>query len=337
MVRIASRLCRSAGFRVPLSAFRFPLFTFGLQLSAFRFSVFPSRRVKLPVMSRAWRLRDRELSLDRPLVMGIVNVTPDSFSDGGRFLSPEAAVEHALALLAEGADIVDVGGESTRPQSATPVATAEEIRRVMPVIRGIAGARPVAVISVDTVKAVVAEAAVEAGAQIVNDVSALRLDAAMAGVCARSGAGVVLMHSRGGVSDMATYAHAEYGVFPEEMLRELRERVEVAERAGIEPERIAVDPGIGFSKRPEQSLLALASLEQLAAWGYPVVVGASRKRFIGQLTGTPEAARRRDGSVGAAVAAYDRGAHVLRVHDVAATRQALDVAAAIHAAGAASA
>ncbi len=285
-------------------------------------------------MTRPWRLRDRELPLDRPLVMGIVNVTPDSFSDGGEFLAPDKAVAHAMTLLAEGADILDVGGESTRPQNATPVGADEELRRVMPVIRGIASARPDAVISVDTVKAPVAEAAIDAGAQIVNDVSGLRLDPAMAGLCAQRGVGVVLMHSRGDVSDMATYAHANYGVFLDEMLAELHDRVDDAERAGVERERIAVDPGIGFSKRLEHSLLALAGLEQLAAWGYPVVVGASRKRFIGQLSGARAPAQRRDGSVGAAVAAYDRGANVLRVHDVAATRQALDVAAAIHAAGA---
>jgi dihydropteroate synthase len=288
-------------------------------------------------MTRAWRLRDRELSLDRPVVMGIVNVTPDSFSDGGQFLSADAALEHAIALLAEGADIVDVGGESTRPQSAEPVAVDEELRRVVPVVRALAAARPDAVISVDTVKAAVAVAALEAGAHIVNDVSGMRLDPAMADACARSGAGVVLMHSRGGVSDMATYAHAVYSNFVDEMLAELRDRIEIAEGAGIEPERIAVDPGIGFSKRPEHSLLALACLERLADWGYPVVVGASRKRFIGQLTGAHEPSLRRDGSVGASVAAYDRGADILRVHDVAATRQALDVAAAIRAAGSASA
>lgn len=284
-------------------------------------------------MPRSWQLRDRSLPLDRPLVMGIVNVTPDSFSDGGWFLAPEAAVEHARGLLAEGADILDVGGESTRPQSAEPVPVEEELRRVLPVVRALAAERPDAVISVDTVKAAVAEAALDAGAQIVNDVSGLRLDGAMADVCARSGAGVVVMHSRGGVSDMATYAHADYADFLDEMLGELRERVDAAESAGVRPERIAVDPGIGFSKRPEHSLLALACLRRLAAWGYPVVVGASRKRFIGQLTGAKQPAQRRDGSVGAAVAAYDRGASVLRVHDVGPTRQALDVAAAIHSAG----
>ena len=265
--------------------------------------------------------------------MGIVNVTPDSFSDGGRFLTVEAALEHACELVAQGADIIDVGGESTRPQSAEPVPVEEELRRVLPVVRTLAAERPDVVISVDTVKSAVARAAIEAGAQIVNDVSGLRLDHDMATICARSGAAVIVMHSRGNVTDMATYAHAEYADFLDEMLDEMRERVHAAEAAGIERARIAVDPGIGFSKRPEHSLQALACLERLAAWGYPVVVGASRKRFIGQLTGMSQPEQRRDGSVGAAVAAYDRGASVLRVHDVGATRQALDVAAAIRIAG----
>jgi dihydropteroate synthase len=288
-------------------------------------------------MPPSWKLRDRSLTLDRPLVMGIVNVTPDSFSDGGWYLAPEAAVGHARELLAEGADILDIGGESTRPQSAEPVSVEEELRRVLPVVRALMAERADVVISVDTVKAQVAEAVIEAGAQIVNDVSGLRLDPAMAGVCARTGAGVVIMHSRGGVTDMATYAHADYANFLDEMLDELQVRVVAAEAAGVERERIAVDPGIGFSKRPEHSLLALACLQRLVAWGYPVVVGASRKRFIGQLTGTAQPAQRRDGSVGAAIAAFDRGASVLRVHDVGPTRHALDVASAIRLAGSASA
>src|ERR1700716_3523571 len=220
-----------------------------------------------------WRIRGRELSLARPLVMGIVNVTPDSFSDGGRFLSSSAALAHAARLIAEGADIVDVGGESTRPQGADLVPTDEELRRVLPVIRTLAAERPDVVISVDTVKAAVAEAALAAGAHIVNDVSGMRLDAEMAPLCAAAKAGVVLMHSRGGVADMATFAHAEYGAdFLDEMLNELRSRVHAAERAGVASEAIALDPGIGFSKRIEHSLRALACLERLVAWEYPVVV-----------------------------------------------------------------
>ncbi|NUO37728.1 MAG: dihydropteroate synthase [Gemmatimonadaceae bacterium] len=281
-----------------------------------------------------WQIRGRELSLERPLVMGVVNVTPDSFSDGGRFQTSSAALAHAARLVAEGADIVDVGGESTRPQGAEVVPTDEELRRVLPVIQTLAAERPELVISVDTMKAAVAEAALAAGAHIVNDVSGLRLDAEMAHVCAAAGAGVVVMHSRGGVTDMATFAHADYDDFLAEMLAELAERVRTAERAGVPRAAIAVDPGIGFSKRTEHSLRALACLERLTPWGLPIVVGASRKRFIGQLTGQANAAQRVYGSVGAAVMAYERGAHVLRVHDVAATRQALDVAAAIRDAGA---
>jgi dihydropteroate synthase len=284
-----------------------------------------------------WQVRGRALTLDRrPLVMGIVNVTPDSFSDGGDFFAPDAAIAHGSRLLAEGADILDVGGQSTRPQGAVPVSTEEELRRVLPVITALAATHADAVLSVDTVVAEVAAAAIEAGAGIVNDVSGLRLDPDMASLCAATGVGVVVMHSRGGVADMATYEHADYGGdFLETMLSELRDRVRAVERAGVARNAIAVDPGVGFAKRPEHSLRALACLPRLLDWGYPVLVGASRKRFIGQLTGETRPAHRVFGSVGAAVAAYDRGAAVLRVHDVAATRAALDVAAAIHHAGAA--
>jgi dihydropteroate synthase len=281
-----------------------------------------------------WHVRGRTLALDRPLVMGIVNVTPDSFSDGGEFFSADAALARARAMLAEGADILDVGGESTRPQGAEPVTADEELRRVLPVVSALAKAHPEAVLSVDTVKSEVADAVLAAGAHIVNDVSGFSLDDELGEVCARAGAGVVVMHSRGGVSDMATYAHATYeGDVLDVVLGELHARVERVRAAGVPRERIAVDPGIGFSKRGEHSLRLLGRLDRLAEWGYPVVVGASRKRFVGDLTGVPEAARRVFGSVGAAVAAFDRGARVLRVHDVAATRQALDVAAAIDAAG----
>ena len=261
-------------------------------------------------------------------------MTPDSFSDGGQFFSPGAALAHAARLVAEGADILDVGGESTRPQGAESVSTEEELRRVVPIVRTLAAERPHVIVSVDTVKAAVADAAIAAGARIVNDVSGLRLDAEMAPLCARTGVGVVVMHSRGGVTDMATYEHADYeGDFLDTMLDELRACVHSVKRAGVEPACIAVDPGIGFAKRPEHSLRALACLERLVGWGHPVLVGASRKRFIGLLTGENRPAQRVYGSVGAAVAAYERGASILRVHDVAPTRAALDVAAAIRGAG----
>src|SRR5438094_2413458 len=173
----------------------------------------------------SWRVRDRTLTLSRPLIMGILNVTPDSFSDGGQFFSPDAAVTRGLRMRAEGADIIDVGGESTRPQGATPVDGAEERRRVIPVITALAEAIPDAVLSVDTVKADVARDALEAGAHIVNDVSGFRLDPRMGEICASNGAGVVLMHSRGSVSEMGTYTHASYDDVVEQVLDELRERV----------------------------------------------------------------------------------------------------------------
>ncbi len=285
-------------------------------------------------MPTTWSVRGRDVSLDHPLVMGIVNVTPDSFSDGGHFFSPGAALAHGAKLLAEGADILDVGGESTRPQGAEPVSAEEERRRVLPVIRALHAEHPDALLSIDTVKSAVADAAIDAGVHIVNDVSGMRLDSEMVSVCARTKVGVVLMHSRGGVEDMATYAHAVYANDPlDEVLDELGERVEIALEQGVARERIAVDPGIGFGKRGAHSLRLLACLERVAEWDLPVMVGVSRKRFLGEITGVLDPAQRVYGSIGAAVAAYDRGARIFRVHDVAATRQALDVAAAIRRAG----
>ncbi len=286
-------------------------------------------------MALTWTVRDREIVVDRPVVMGILNVTPDSFSDGGLHYAAERAVERALEMIAEGADIVDVGGESTRPQGATAVSAQEEIDRVIPVIEGIARSAPEAVLSVDTVKHDVAAAAIAAGVHIVNDVSAFRLDERMPALCAEHGVGVVLMHSRGDVSSMATYEHARYANTVDEVLAELGRQVAVAESAGVTRDHIAVDPGIGFSKHSAESLQMLACLERVVAWGLPVLVGASRKRFIGELTGRKTPRERVFGSVGAAVSAYDRGARIFRVHDVVATREALDVAAAIRAAGAA--
>ena len=285
-------------------------------------------------MPASWSVRGLTVALDRPLVMGIVNVTPDSFSDGGSFFSPASALAQSAKLIREGADILDVGGESTRPQGAEVVPADEELRRVLPVVRALALEHPDVLISVDTVKSSVAEAAIRAGAHIVNDVSAMRLDPEMPAVCQRYGVGVVLMHSRGGVEDMATYAHAVYAAdVLDDVLEELATRVENALQHAIERDRIVVDPGIGFAKNGMQSLRILGCLERLAAWGFPVMIGASRKRFIGEITGITEARLRVHGSVGAAVAAYERGARIFRVHDVAATRQALDVAAAIRSAG----
>ena len=284
-------------------------------------------------MTSTWRVRGRTLATERPLIMGIVNVTPDSFSDGGALRSVGDAVARAESLVADGADILDVGGESTRPH-ANVVEADEELRRAVPVVEALARRFPDIALSIDTVKSTVARAAIDAGAHIVNDVSGLRLDTEIAPTCAERGVGIVLMHSRGSVSEMASYAHAEYSDDPmDDVLDELRERVALALARGIDVECIAVDPGLGFSKRSEHSLRVLASLKRLAAWGYPVVVGASRKRFVGELSGVQEPAARVHGSVGAAVAAFERGARVLRVHDVAATRQALNVADAVRRAG----
>jgi dihydropteroate synthase len=273
-----------------------------------------------------WRVRGRVLALDRPVVMGILNVTPDSFSDGGHFFSSEAAVTQARRMVAEGADIIDVGGESTRPKGALPVDETEEARRVVPVVHEIARVLPDVVISVDTVKSSVAAAALDAGAHIVNDVSGFRLDPRMGEICAETGAGVVLMHSRGSVSEMGTYVHANYADVVREVLSELRERVTCARAEGVPSDAIAIDPGIGFAKRAEHSLSMLAALPELVEWGYPVVVGASRKRFIGDIARVHQPEQRLYGTIGANVAALDRGAHIFRVHDVAPHRQALDVA-----------
>jgi dihydropteroate synthase len=278
----------------------------------------------------SWKLRTRTLHLDRPFIMGVLNVTPDSFSDGGKFFSVDAAVTQAERLIDEGAEIVDVGGESTRPQGATPVDAAEELRRVIPVLAVIHERRPDTILSVDTVKADVAEAALGAGAEIVNDVSALRLDPRMAGVCAAAGAGVILMHSRGTVSDMGTYAHATYGDDPmTDVLRELEERATAARAAGVDEGCMALDPGIGFAKRSEHSIRVLAALDRLVARGRPVVVGVSRKRFVGELTGVADPAERVEGTIGANIMALAAGARIFRVHDVRANRRALDVAWAI--------
>jgi dihydropteroate synthase len=291
-------------------------------------------RARGPEAPRGWQHATGSLSLEKPCILGIVNVTPDSFSDGGQFASVDDAVRFGIRLIDEGADVLDVGGESTRPHGAMPVDAGEELRRVVPVIAALHRERPAVPISVDTVKGAVADAALAAGASIVNDVSAFRLDPTMARVCAERSAGVVLMHSRGGVSDMATFAHASYGNdVVGEVMRELGERVALATERGVEPGRIVVDPGIGFAKRPDHSLAVIAQLGRIAALGYPVLIGASRKRFVGEITGVSEPAARVAGTIGAHVVALERGARLFRVHDVRPHREALDVAWAIAARG----
>lgn len=263
------------------------------------------------------------------MIMGILNVTPDSFSEGGRVFSSNADVlEYAAMLLESGADILDVGGESTRP-GAVAVSEADELKRVIPVVEALAQRHPGAIVSVDTVKSAVARAALDAGAHIVNDVSGLRLDPAMADVVAESGAGVVIMHSRGSVPEMATFALAQYGDVVGDTLFELRGQLDAAIAGGIRREAIALDPGLGFAKRTEHSLAVLGALPMLVAWGRPVLVGASRKRFIGEITGVSDPAGRLHGTLGANVAALSRGARIFRVHDVRPAREALDVAWAI--------
>ncbi len=287
--------------------------------------------------SRLWRAGSREIVLDRPIVAGILNVTPDSFSDGGNFFSPERAVEHAARMIAEGADIIDVGGESTRP-GATIVDEREEIRRAIPVIREIRNRFPDVLISIDTTKSSVARAAIDAGVDIVNDVSAFRLDSEMPLVVRESGCGAILMHSRGGIEEMATYAHASYeGDAVAAIVDELVASADAALEKGIDRDRIVLDPGFGFSKLSSQSMALLSRLELLVEVGYPVMVGTSRKRFVTEAMLRPSgnslekkgaaALPVEDRDIGTAamnVAALIRGARIFRVHNVRATRRALD-------------
>ena len=260
------------------------------------------------------------VTLDRPRVMAIVNVTPDSFSDGGERLDPARAVEDGLRFVAEGADFVDVGGESTRPGSQ-PTAPDEELRRILPVVEGLA-LRNV-IVSIDTRRSSVARAALDAGARIVNDVSAVRDDAQMLPLVAARGVDVVLMHRRGLPEN--TFAGPAYRNVVEDVRAFLMERAELCAAAGVKRDRIAIDPGIGFGKSVAQELELIAGTGRLAASGYPVLVGCSRKSFIGKLTGVERAADRDPASVWLAVEAARQGAAILRVHDVAGTRQALAV------------
>ncbi|WP_030622155.1 dihydropteroate synthase [Streptomyces sclerotialus] len=264
----------------------------------------------------------------RTLVMGIVNVTPDSFSDGGRWYDPGRAVAHGLALLDEGADILDVGGESTRPGAVRPSAE-EELRRVLPVVRELAAAG--AYVSVDTMRAEVAARAVEAGATLVNDVSGGLADPAMLPLMAQAGVPYVAMHWRGHSAGMQ--ANAVYDDVVADVVDELRWRVEAAVHAGIAPDRIVLDPGLGFAKSPEHNWQLLGRLQEVAALGHPVLVGAARKSFLGQLladpaTGLPRPADQRDAATSAvSVLAATQGAWCVRVHDVASTADAVRVTA----------
>ena len=259
-----------------------------------------------------------------PFLMGILNATPDSFSDGGRFLDPGAAVEQAFRLAEEGADLLDVGGESTRP-GAPAVPAAEELRRVVPVVERLRARSFPLPISVDTWKGAVARAALGAGADLVNDVTALS-DPELARAVAEAGAPVVLMHTRGSPADMQS--RAVYGDVVVEVARELGEALARADAAGIGRDRIILDPGVGFAKTAEQSVELLARVAELRALGRPVLVGPSRKSFIGKLTGAA-AGDRVPGTLAAVTACVLAGVELLRVHDVAPARQAATVAAAL--------
>lgn len=273
-----------------------------------------------------WRCGDVVLDLgSRTLVMGVVNVTPDSFSDGGRYAEAGAAIAHARRLLADGADLVDVGGESTRPGS-TPVPAAEQWRRISAVIDAMAGDG--ALISVDTSSAEVAGKALSAGARIVNDVTALG-DPSMAGVVAKAGAGLVLMHMRGTPADMQR--DPRYDDAPAEVTAFLSARMEAALAAGIAREAIALDPGVGFGKARQHSLELIARVDALEALGRPVLIGVSRKSFIGQILDLP-VDQRLEGSLAAAAIAVFQGARIVRAHDVAATVRAVRIADALRAA-----
>ena len=272
---------------------------------------------------RAWAIAGGEILLDPAPIIGILNVTPDSFSDGGHFTSVEAAVAHAERLSADGCQLIDVGGESTRPGAAA-VPAAEEIGRVVPVIRELAR-RGLGPISVDTRKADVARAALDAGAAVVNDVSGLAFDPALGGVVAEGGAGLVVMHMRGTPDTMDRLA--DYTHVTAQVAAELGAAAARAEAAGVAPERIVVDPGFGFAKKPAHNLRLLDELATIVALGYPVAVGPSRKRFLGAATGRPVEDRDRATAVVCALA-WERGARLFRVHDVALTREALTLASA---------
>ena len=278
---------------------------------------------------RTWRTARGPVALDRPVILGILNVTPDSFSDGGQFSASDAALTHADALLRDGATIIDVGGESTRPGRTESVPPEEELRRVLPVVKALVRSHADLVVSVDTVKSQVARAALDEGAAVVNDVSAFRLDPAMAGVAAAAGAGVILMHSRGDLLALASYDHADYpGGVVAGVLAELHETLSAATAAGLDDEAVVLDPGLGFSKTVEQSVELFDQLPALQALGRPLLVGPSRKRFLGAVTGLP--VEERDRATAAACAlAWERGARLFRVHAVAAAREALALAHAL--------
>jgi len=274
--------------------------------------------MKLP----PWRVSSRELDVnERTFLMGVLNVTPDSFSDGGNFYDPDRAVKHGCDLAQQGADILDIGGESTRPGSQ-PVSEEEEIARVGPVVRELKKILPDTLLSIDTSKASVAAMALEAGADIINDVTAGRGDPAMMATVASSAAGFALMHMQGTPRSMQ--ADPSYSHVVRDVKEVLQERMNAAIRAGIQKDRLVLDPGIGFGKTLEHNLHLIAGLPQFHDLGVPLLLGVSRKRWIGDLTGRP-VDQRCAGSLAGAAACLERGAHILRVHDVSETRDLIQI------------
>ena len=271
-----------------------------------------------------WRFGTRQMSFDRIRTLGVLNVTPDSFSDGGEFRPPAKAIEKALEMEQAGADVIDVGGESTRP-GARPVSEEEEIARILPVIHGIREQTPIP-ISVDTTKPAVARRALQEGADLINDVDGLHVSPEMIEVVKEFGAGIILMHRRGTPETMQGLAHYEDVV--EEVFEELDRSLQRVRDGGVEMEQIVLDPGIGFAKTPEQNLELIARLRRFHAWGRPILVGPSRKSFIGNLTGKNP--NERDwGSAAAVALCVANGAHLVRVHQVDAMRDVIRVAEAI--------
>ena len=278
--------------------------------------------LNLPAQRAAsWQLRNRGLKFPkRPLLMGIVNVTPDSFSDGGRYFDPRVAVEHSLQLVAEGADLIDVGGESTRPYSR-PISAEEELRRVIPVIQAVRRTCSVP-ISIDTSKAEVARHAVSSGAEIINDVTGLQGDAQMLTVARETGAGICIMHMQGTPQTMQD--NPSYEDVVEEIQAYLAARLASLVDAGVDRDRICVDPGIGFGKTHQHNLTLMANCWRFHELGAPLLVGHSRKGFIGKVLGDKDADRTA-GTIGGALALAAQGVQIIRVHDVAAVRQALSL------------
>lgn len=309
-----------------------------------------SERVGFEMNSRAreisrWKLRTRTIQLGRStLIMGVVNITPDSFSDGGNFLEPEAAIEHALRLLNEGADLIDLGAESTRPGSnagdisAAAVSSEEEQRRLLPVIRGLLERRPEAIISVDTYKSATARAVLAAGAEIINDVSGCNWDHAMPAVCAEAGCGVVLMHTRGRPEEWRSQAKLTADALVESVRIGLSGSFENSMRLGVAPESVVLDPGYGFGKKFEENYILLARQAELLSLGRPLLTGLSRKSFLGHtlaaLHGGSQAPveSREVASIAALVSAILHGASVVRVHDVRPALEAARIADAVLAA-----